>query len=225
MFIVSTILSLAGLAVLLTYPQFTKGREGIDRSDSGDNIKQYLSELSVQFIGFFESWNLKRVMNFLSNRFARKNRGWTEWIVDILWGCTAFLVLSGFFYAFFIHRGLSGLPLLLHVVVGGIFAVCLSGAVLINARFYSLGSIPRIGNDVHVPQSDGPEGPALNVRILFWLMVFSGLSLILTALASMLSFFPLSAQEGLIAVHRYSALAGLLSSIAFIHCSSRKSER
>jgi len=214
-----TVLSLLVLAVILTYPEFDKKTTGIQQMTLWARLKHYLSYLFNQSIGLFKSLDLKRLKIFFSNRIVQKNQGWTEWLFYCLWGSSAYLILSGFFFALFVPRGLSGLPLLLHVVAGGIFAVCLSAAVFIKARNYTLGSIPTHVKEVQSNRPFSIDGPTLKVRILFWLITVSGFFLILTALTSMLPVFPLSTQMGLIDLHRYSALVGLLSSIAFKHFS------
>jgi hypothetical protein len=222
MFTVMTVLSLLVLTVVLTYPEFYEKTTGIQQLTSWARMKHYLSYLFKQSISFFKSLDLKRLKNFFSNRIVRENQGWTGWLFYCLWGSSAYLILSGFFFAFFVPRGLYGLPLLLHVIAGGIFAVCLCAAVFIKARDYSLGSIhtPKKDAQSHRPFLAGVT--TLKVRVLFWLITVSGFFLILTALTSMLPFFPLSTQMGLTDLHRYSALVGLLSSIAFKHFSPNR---
>jgi amino acid transporter len=219
MFTVMTVLSLLVLAVVLTYPEFYEKTAGIRQLTLWARMKDYLFYLFNRSIGLFKSLDLKRLENFFSNRIVQKNLGWTDWLFYCLWGSSVYLILSGFFFAFFVPRGLSGLPLLLHVVAGGIFAVCLCAAVFIKARDYTLGSIHTSKKEAQSHQPFPADVPTLKVRILFWLITVSGFFLILTALTSMLPLFPLSTQMGLIDLHRYSALIGLLSSIAFIHFS------
>jgi hypothetical protein len=50
---------------------------------------------------------------------------------------------------------------------------------------------------------------------IFWIFVAAGLSLAATALFSMLRFFSLNTQVGLIEVHRYSALAAVLAAVVY----------
>ncbi|MFC2161823.1 hypothetical protein ACFLRX_09260, partial [Acidobacteriota bacterium] len=105
-------------------------------------------------------------------------------------------------FALFIPRGLFGLPLLLHVAGGGIFAVCLSMAVVWRARYYTL--------DVNRP---------LFLKIMFWTFVISGLCLIVTSLSSMLSFLTMQIQVGMIRWHRFFALVSIACVSAFIYYS------
>jgi hypothetical protein len=51
--------------------------------------------------------------------------------------------------------------------------------------------------------------------LLFWLFIVSGLFLAATALFSMLPYFSLKTQVGLVETHRYSALLALLTAIVF----------
>jgi len=118
-----------------------------------------------------------------------------------------FLAISGFLFALLVPRGLYGLPLLLHVAGGGIFAVCLSMVVVWRARDYSL--------DINQP---------LYLKIIFWTFVVSGLCLIITSLSSMLSFLSMQVQVGMIRWHRYFALVSLACVSAFIYYSLNREE-
>ena len=54
------------------------------------------------------------------------------------------------------------------------------------------------------------------IKVTFWIFIFSGLLLILSALAMMTLLFPLSTQLQLFSLHQYSALTAVLSAFAFI---------
>jgi hypothetical protein len=112
-----------------------------------------------------------------------------------------------------------GFFLLLHVVLGGLFSVCLCLAVVFRARYY-----------VWDPEDFKGKKGSLNLKtrsgmrklwqiIFFWVFVASGFALILTALSQMLPSFSLRAQFVLLEVHRYAALGLLLASIAFFYFS------
>ena len=55
----------------------------------------------------------------------------------------------------------------------------------------------------------------LRQSLLHWVFVIAGLALILTALFSMLPYFSFRTQVGLVETHRWSALASVLSAMAF----------
>lgn len=133
--------------------------------------------------------------------------GWKRWFFFGLIFSFLFLVLSGFFFTLLIPRGLYGLPLLLHVAVGGIFAVCLSIIVVWRAQDYTL--------DITQP---------LVLKILFWTFVVSGLVLIVTSLSSMLSFLSMQIQVGMIRWHRLFALVSLACVSAFVYYSLNREE-
>ncbi len=133
--------------------------------------------------------------------------GWKSWAFFSLILSFLFLALSGFFFFLFTRRGLFGLPLLLHVVVGGIFAVCLSMMVVWRARDYSMEA----------------EQPVL-LKALFWAFVVSGLCLIVTSLSSMISFLPMQFQIGMIKWHRFSAVMTLVSASIFFQYSLNREE-
>jgi len=133
--------------------------------------------------------------------------GWRSWVFFGLILSFLFLAISGFLFFLLIPRGLYGLPLLLHVAAGGIFAVCLSMVVVWRAREYTLD----------VEQS-------LLLKIMFWMFVVSGLCLIVTSLGSMISFLSMKFQIGMIGWHRVSALVSLVSVSIFLQYSLNREE-
>lgn len=133
--------------------------------------------------------------------------GWRSWVFFGLIFSFLFLAVFGFLFALFVPRGLFGLPLLLHVAAGSIFAVCLPMVVVWRARDYTLD----------VPQP-------LFLKIMFWTFVVSGVCLIFTALSSMLSFLTLQIQVGMIRWHRLFALVSLASVSAFLYYSLNREE-
>jgi len=137
----------------------------------------------------------------------------TRWAAVGLAVSFAYLAASGLGFALFTTRGMFGAPLVLHVMVGGLFAACLTAFVVIRAK-----------NNVTAPESFVFDRFALRrlpttlpaglVRpVLFWIFVVSGLILTAAALGSMLRFFSFDTQTELIAVHRYSALVSVLAVI------------
>jgi len=136
-----------------------------------------------------------------------------RWAFIGLTASFAYLAASGFGFAVFSPRGLFGIPLLIHVLAGGVFALSLAVFLLfrvkehaelvgsIEAKSFSLGSVLK-----------NPPRRLLS-SVLFWIFILSGLVLAITALGSMLPHFSFETQVGLIEVHRYSALISVLVAI------------
>jgi hypothetical protein len=138
-----------------------------------------------------------------------------KWVFVALSASYTYLAVSGLAFALFSPRGLFGIPLVLHVVAGGIFAVCLAADVIVRAKEYS--SIIEVFTAGGRPMGYllGLFSRPLRQSVLYWAFVLSGLALITTALFSMLSYFSLRTQVGLIGTHRWAALAAALSAMAF----------
>ena len=127
-----------------------------------------------------------------------------------------FLALSGIGFALFSPRGLFGVFLLLHVVAGGIFAVCLAADIFLRAKEYDFAlEVMTLGRRPFRSLLDGASLP-LHRSLLFWGFSLAGLVLIVTALFSMVPYFALNTQLALVGVHRWSALAAVL--IAMLFC-------
>ncbi len=147
----------------------------------------------------------ERLRSFLLARIFIYPETSARWAFVGLVTSFAYLAASGFLFAVFSRRGLYGIPLLLHVIGGGIFAVSLAVFLFFQARhheriFDSLG-----GKNIRSWDS-----------ILFWVFILAGLTLTATALGSMLPYFSFETQVKLIETHRYSALVSLLTAIAFL---------
>ena len=138
-----------------------------------------------------------------------------KWVFVALSTSTLYLALSGLAFALFSPRGLFGIPLILHVVSGGIFAISLATDVIIRAKEYS--SIIEVFTAGGRPRGYllGLFSRPLRQSVLYWVFVISGVTLISTALFSMLPYFTFRTQVGLIETHRWGALAAALSAMAF----------
>jgi hypothetical protein len=133
----------------------------------------------------------------------------------LVWS-SVFLALSGIGFAVFSPRGLFGIFLLLHVVAGGIFAICLAADVILRAKEYHLAlEILALRRRSLLSFLEGSY-PPLHRPLLFWSFVLAGLALIVTALLSMLPYFNFNAQVVLVEIHRWSALAAVLAAMAFL---------
>jgi hypothetical protein len=137
----------------------------------------------------------------------------TRWAAIGMGASFVYLAASGLGFAVFTTRGMFGLPLVLHVVAGGVFAAGLAAFVVLRAKDnvsaaesfvidrFALRKFPR----------GLPQG--LIRPVLFWVFVVSGLALAVTALGSMVRFLAFDTQSGLIEVHRYSALVSALAAM------------
>lgn len=136
-----------------------------------------------------------------------------------------FLALSGIGFALFSPRGLFGVFLLLHVVAGGMFAVCLAAEVILRAKEYNLAlEVLAHGRKPFRPFQE-TFYPPLNRSLFFWGFALAGLVLTITALSSMVPFFNLDTQLALIQVHRWSGLIAVLLAMLFFDAVLPRPER
>jgi hypothetical protein len=152
----------------------------------------------------FESWT------------AKYYPGWTKWLFAAFVLSFLYVAASGFFFAIFIARGIYGLPLVGHVVLGGLFAILLAGLLLWRARDYRFDKQEEAAFERFSCPILKNVSKSFVRKILFWAFAVVGLLIILTALLSMLPILPAEAQRTLILIHKYSALAALLAAIVFV---------
>ncbi len=152
----------------------------------------------------FESWS------------ARYYPGWTKWLLAAFALSFLYLAGSGFFFAVFIPRGIYGLPLVGHVVLGGLFAVLLAGLLVGRARDYRFDKQEEAVFERFACPVFKNLTKAFVRKVLFWTFAVCGLVIILTALLSLLPVLPAEAQHTLIGFHRYAALLSLLAAIVFV---------
>ena len=198
-----SILCLVALFFLLSYQRF--------RRSSGDRYLPWLrarTPILVKTPWFARSKDIYR--SWFIQRYSANQR----WIFLSLAFSYSFLVLSGFLFAF-IRVRLLGLFLLLHVLLGAIFAICLCLAILLRARFYTWNEEDLVSMNL---KTEGGKRKIWQI-VLFWILVASGFVLVVTALFQMLPPFSLRAQLVIFEVHRYAALEILLAGIAFLYFS------
>lgn len=202
-FIIVSILCLIALFFLLSYHRFRHSPE--------DRYFPWMrSRLSIMVKA---PWT-ERIKELYRSWFIQRYPANQRWIYSGLAASCIYLVLSGFLFAFLRIR-LFGLFLLLHVILGALFAVCLGLAVVLRARFYTWNE-----EDLALPNLKTVAGKRKIWQIvLFWIFVASGLALIMTALFQMLPQFSLRTQLVIFEVHRYAALVIFLAGIAFLYFS------
>ncbi len=214
-----TALSVAGMFFALTIHCFRKSKEVSGKSPDAVVVNSYLPWLFSRLVAFLKTAGIKgwreRYHCWVVLRHPSRDR-----LVIICLGLSfCFLAASGFPFALWSEQRLFGIFLLLHVMLGGVFAICLPLALISRARHYSFDT----RDPVHGQAASPPEGKSTTStpwsKIFFWLFSTSGLCLIVTALTLMLPYFSLTTQMDMFEIHRYSALVSLLSALAFTYFS------
>lgn len=215
LFRIITIVSVLGIIARLTYLRFLRK---LLTSASTPNKSLFLSYFSwlghrVSELSRPSPWPLLQA--FFKKWLDRYHLLWMRWVMAGLVLSFSYLAASGFFFAVFTSRGIFGLPLLFHVIAGGIFAVCLAVILVFRAKEYAF-LVEKATSLWPLTGTLSKIFARLPLRsILFWLFIVSSLFLAATALFSMLPYFSLKTQVGLIETHRYSALLALLTAIVF----------
>lgn len=214
-----TALSVVGMLFALTIHRFRKSKETSRKSPDEVGVNSYLPWLFSQLFAFLKTAGIKGWRERYQRWIVLRHRGNERLVIICLGLSFCFLAASGFPFALLSGQRLYGIFLLLHVMLGGVFAVCLPLALIMRARHYSFdredtehdraASLPGSKNTIHTPWS----------KIFFWLFATSGLCLIVTALTLMLPHFSLTTQMDMFEIHRYSALVSLLSALAFTYFS------
>jgi hypothetical protein len=137
----------------------------------------------------------------------------TRWVAIGMGASFVYLAASGLGFAVFTTRGMFGVPLVLHVMAGGVFAAGLAAFVVLRAKDNVSAAESFVFDRFALREFPRGLPQGLVRPILFWVFVVSGLALAVTALGSMVRFFAFDTQSGLIEVHRYSALASVLAAM------------
>jgi hypothetical protein len=202
-FVMVSVFCLLALSFLLSHHRFRQSPE--DR---------YFPWLQGRLPVLIKIHWVERSKEIGNSWFTQRYPASQRWIYFGLLLSYCYLVLSGFLFAF-IRVRMFGLALLLHVVLGALFSVCLCLAVLFRARFYTWTE-----EDLASANLKTKEGKRKIWQIvLFWIFVLSGFVLVATALFQMLPAFSLRAQLVIFEVHRYAALEILLAGIVFLYFS------
>ncbi|MEW5900178.1 MAG: hypothetical protein AB1715_01810 [Acidobacteriota bacterium] len=224
-FRIVTVISLLGLAGRLSYLRF---RDGVIRGGA------QAGSLTLTAYG---RWLRRRLASLI------KPAGWQAVRAAFGYCCAfypapflrgafvglvssfAYLALSGFAFALFSSRSLFGVPLVLHVICGGIFALSLAVFIVFQAKEHSsVFGIFTSGQQSLKFLLESFSRP-LRRSLLFWIFGVAGLILISTSLFSMLPYFSYRAQLGLVETHRWSGLVGLLAAVAFLDAILPRRER
>jgi hypothetical protein len=210
-----TLISVLGLTGRLTYRRFRAaasrpGRSGLAR------LGDYFSWLGKSAGRLVLPEGRRRLASEYETRVSRYPEEPLRWAFICLTASFAYLAASGFAFAVFSPRGLFGIPLLFHVVAGGIFALSLAVFLFFRAKEHAaVSDLTEAGSSSLKSVLKNPPRRLIS-SVLFWLFVLSGLSLTVTALGSMLPYFSFDTQVGLVVTHRYSALISVLAAIVFL---------
>jgi hypothetical protein len=206
MFTIITLLSLAGLILGLTVHNFRAVRTERD----GRDISAFLG-----WLGAAAGSGIKKIprlgLSAIPSLYRRLPGTWTAFEKLLAAGLALsflYLALSGLIFALIPGRSLFGVFLVLHVMLGGLFALCLTLLVLFRA-----------GDFVFTSPDDGT--PLLQEKVawkaMFWIFSAAGAALTATALMPMLPLLSHTGQLLAVSIHRFSALAALLSFITFVY--------
>ncbi len=219
------VLSVAGLAVRLTYIRFREETFLAGAQTGSLSLSAYFSwaQNKMRSLGGSLGWRSLRALYGYCLTFH--TTALQKGVFSGLAWSAVFLALSGIGFALFSPRGLFGLLLLLHAVSGGLFAVCLAAEVVLRGGEYNLAlEVLAHGRRPFWP-FQGSFSPPLNRSLYFWAFSLAGLVLTVTALFSMVPYFSLDTQLALIEVHRWSGLIAVLLAMLFFDAVLPRPER
>jgi hypothetical protein len=216
-FAIISILAVLGVLFRRTAIRFRDSRTPIPDGPAPRFVwNAYGAWLAARAKSVFRIETVKKTWAAFESWTSKYYPGWTKWLFAAFALCFLYLAASGFFFAVFIARGIYGYPLVGHVVLGGLFALLLSGLLLWRARDYRFDKEEAAAFERFSCPVFKNVSKTFVRKILFWVFAFFGLLIILTALLSMLPILPADAQRTLILIHKYSALASLLAAIVFV---------
>ena len=215
-YIIIAVLSILGTLGRQTYLRYAAADGASGQPPARVSTKGYRRWLAGKLRAFFAKDTYRKANAVLGAWTREHYPGWMKWIFIGFAASLAYLAVSGVFFAVFIRRGMFGYPLLLHVVAGGVFALSLAAVLLWRGRAYRFDKDEAAVFEAFACPIFKNLSKALMRKFLFWGFGFFGVVQVLTALGSMLPIFTYSAQQAMIVVHRYSALAVIVTAIMFI---------
>jgi hypothetical protein len=216
LFILITVLFVTAVLLRLTFLRFERTVSAGEKTRAPFSASAYGKWLAGRMAAAFSREALDKGRDIFRAWTKDHYPGPLKWIFIGFGASLAYLVATGFFFAFFIGRGMFGLPLLGHVMFGGLFAASLALLLIWRGRAYRPDKDEAaVFESFACPVFKNFSGTRLRI-ILFWTFAAFGLVQVATALGSMLPVFTFETQQALVTVHRYSALALLLTAIVFI---------
>ena len=218
LFILLTIISVAGVVLrqsALRYLASTTGAKTAGGKGPAFSWPDYSRWLRRRGKAVLSKGSWKRGWAVLKKWASSHYPGWLGWIFAALLASFVYQAASGFAFALLSPRGMFGFPLLAHVGLGGLFSVSLAAMLFWRARDYRFDRDETAIFEGFACPVFKNLSKAMLRKILFWAFAFFGLVQVTTALGSMLPVFTFRAQLAMIMIHRFSALAILLTAIVF----------
>ena len=202
-----TLLGLLGTAAGLTLIRY-RGRRKDDRRSYGEWLGESIGAA-------FSTAPASKARAVLSAWTAARYPVWTKWVFIVLAASFAFQALTGIVFEIFISRGLFGLPLIGHMLGGGLFAFSLAAMLFWRGRSYRLDeNVPDFFDD-HLRLSLKALSPSYGRKLIFWAFATFGFVQVATSVGSMLPVFSFATQEALLNIHRLSALGLVVAAVLF----------
>ena len=226
-FILVSLVSAAAVILGLSLHRFVSaGGEAPKRIFAALFSKEYRTWMIGRTIESAKGISLSKWRAALESPAFWKYPDLEKWLFIAFYGSFAYLAASGFVFACLVPRGLYGYPLLFHVMAGALFAVSLAAIVLLRAKDYTLimSPLPTLTPVDLTPERLGIT-PANAQKAAFWIFAFSGFLLTASALFPMLRVFRTPGQKLMFELHRYSALAAVLSGAVFAALESFNTKR
>jgi len=155
---------------------------------------------------------------------STRRRRWNLWEKLVYFGILVSVAMLGAtaFYAVLRHGAMHGWWLFAHMFGAGAFTGVLPLLAITWARANRFGREPAADS---TPDAETPEDavtPAPRFfwlpKFLFWLVIVSGLVVILTMLLSMLPLFGTEGLLNLLDLHRYSGLLAVIALTLHFYC-------
>ena len=212
MFIIISLLCLAGLILGLTIHRFNALRP----EREGRGFSAYLG-----WLGAAAGSGIKNIPRLILSTVPSLFRRLPCTALEKLLGAGLilsflYLALRGLIFALIPGQSLFGLFLVLHVMLGGLFALCLTLLVLLRARDFVFSTA---GNGIPHTQEK------MAWKAMFWIFSAAGAALTATALLPMLPLLTHTGQLEALSLHRYAALIAILSFSTFIYFSLQGQEK
>jgi hypothetical protein len=210
-FTIITVLAVLGVSYRLTSIRFKAKSPAAGKKAPG-----YFSWLWSRMRSLLKKETFRKGQNVVTDWIKNYYPGWTKWIFLTLAASFVYQAASGLLFAVFSPRGMFGVPLLLHVSLGGLFAVSLAFTLIWRARDYRLDRQEAAAFESMACPVFKNLSKSLVRKFLFWAFAAAGLCLMVTALGSMLPYFSFESQKAMIVVHRYCALVAFLAGLNFL---------
>lgn len=216
LFIVIAAATILGVLVRQTHLRYAAASGAESQQPARLSAKGYGRWLSSKVKAVFSKDTYRKTSAVLGAWTREHYPGWTKWIFIGFAVSLVYLAASGLFFAVFFSRGMYGYPLLLHVVAGGLFALSLAAVLLWRGRAYRFDKEEEAVFEGFACPIFKNLSKAFLRKLLFWALGFFGVVQVITALGSMLPIFTYTAQQVMIIVHRYCALAVIAAAIVFV---------